>query len=117
MPHRRCRGLEYFSLGTIRARVTEIRVRKIRRTGPPHYGNSIRRPEAQPAPDADRRRRPSRQMVFRTQAGYARREKDRRRIPPSADWAGNSEVEQLAEVIGGVLRTPFLWHRKPRRGT
>ena len=42
----------------------EVRVREIRRARSPHHGTASRGPEAQSAPDADRRRRSPRQMVF-----------------------------------------------------
>jgi phenylpropionate dioxygenase-like ring-hydroxylating dioxygenase large terminal subunit len=57
--------------------VAEIRLRKIRGAGSPHHGASIRGLEAQPAPDADRRRRPPRKVVFRFEKCHAGDEEER----------------------------------------
>ena len=54
MPHRRGRRLEHFPLDTLRPRAAEIRLRQIRRAGPPHYGTTSRRAEAQSPSHADR---------------------------------------------------------------
>ena len=59
--------------------------------------------EAQSAPDADRRRRPSRQMVFRIEGGaYWKSRKNGRRDETSAGRAGYAEVEELRSFSAGV---------------
>src|SRR5215469_17897887 len=94
MPHRRGGRLELVSLAAVRRRSSEVCLRKIRRARSQDDGRPIRRPEAQSAPDADRRRRPSREMVLSTQAGLARLA-PHGRIPPPYERAGDVEVEKL----------------------
>src|SRR6266404_2544962 len=98
VPHRRGGRVEFVSLDSIRPPVAEIRLRKIRGAGPPHHGTPVRGPETQPAPNADRRRRPSRKMVFRFEERNAGNEKERWRISTSDERAGYVEVEELREM-------------------
>src|SRR5258706_2387883 len=95
MPHRRCRSVEHLSMGAVCARAAEVGVRNVCRAGQPDDGTTVRRPEAQSAPDADRRRRPSSKMVLRAEERVSRHEEEWRGFSASDERAGDVEVEKL----------------------
>ena len=76
-------------------RPAEICLWEIRRAGPPHHGTASRRPEVQPAPDADRRCRSPREMVLPTQSRASRGQANRHRYEAPDARPSNPEVEKL----------------------
>src|SRR5882724_6628466 len=88
--------MEHLSLGAVRARATEIRLRKICRTRSQDDGTAIRRPEAQSTPNVDRRRGSSGEVVLRVEASYVGYKKKWRRVSASDDGAGDATVEKLS---------------------
>src|SRR6267378_3534440 len=95
MPHRRCRRVEHLSMGAVCAGTAEVCIRKVCRAGPPDDGTTVRRPEAQPASHADRRRRPACEMVFRVEERLSRHEKEWWGVSASDERSGDAEVEEL----------------------
>src|SRR5271156_1706813 len=83
-------------------RVAEIRLRKICRAGSPYHGATVRGLETESAPDADRRRRPPRQVVFRVEERDAGDEEEWWRVPASDDRAGYVAVEKLEDEVSDV---------------
>src|SRR5437588_11755402 len=73
----------------------EVRLREICRARQADYGAAIRRLETQSAPDADRRCRPPRQVVFRPEGSAPGSSPKRRRNAPSHDRASDAEVAKL----------------------
>ena len=86
----------------------EVRLREVCRARPPHHGTASRRPEAQSALNADRRRRPPREMVFRIESGVSGIQTHRDGNEESAGRAGDAEVEKLS--ASRELSPPQLCH-------
>src|ERR1700730_14393509 len=87
--------MEPLSLDSLWPRTAEICLRKIRGAGSPHHGAAVRRPEAQSAFDADRRRRPPCEVVLRLKERDAGNKQKGGRVSPSDEWASDFEVEKL----------------------
>src|SRR6202011_3344359 len=78
--------------------VAEIRLREIRGARPPHHGTPVRGLETQSPPHADRRRRPSGEVVFRVEERHAGSEEEWRGVSTSDERAGDVEVEKLKKA-------------------
>ena len=92
----------------VRAQPLEVCLRKICRAGPPHHGTAIRRTQTQSAPDAHRRRRPSRKMVFRAEASHTRLPPHRRRDEESAHRPSRTEMAKLVGAHSAKPAANFL---------
>src|ERR1700757_2892158 len=99
--------MEPVPLATLRSGAAEVCFRQVRGAGPAHHGVAIGRPEAQPAFDADRRRRSSRQVVLPTKAGMVGVTAQRHGIPASDGWSGNAKMAQLS----GTLDPKDAYHK------
>src|ERR1700722_1778278 len=82
----------------LRSRVAEVGLREIRRAGPAHHGTPGRRPETQPAPHADRRRRPAREVVLPTESRAPRSQTYRKSDEKPACRPRNAEVAKLRRL-------------------
>src|ERR1700681_698530 len=87
--------MEPLSLDSLRPRTAEICLRKIRGAGSLHHGAAVRRPEAQSAFNADRRRPPSCEVVLRLKERDAGNEAAWGRDSPSDERPSDFEVEKL----------------------
>src|SRR5436305_15207139 len=100
MSYRRGRLLESVSLVTVRTGTPQVCFRQICRTGPPHHGDTERRPEAQSPSHADRRRRSPREVVLPTEAGLSGGAAHWWRDETPDAGSGDAEVEKLKVEVG-----------------
>src|SRR5712692_7230780 len=99
--------MEPLPLGAVRLGAAEVRFRQVCPPGPANHGEAVGRPEAPPTPDADRRRRPPRQVVLPVEGSSPRGEAHWRGDEAPAAGAGHAEVAELASkssVSGHAFR-------------